>query len=178
MSIGDIASSIETYHKLVAAGEKQAESAGFRRGSGFSNVKLEDREGSTIQQGDSLDFGVTLNIAQQVAGFTLVAVLDDMNQRRILHLRYDSRELGQSVGWFGSWRLRLKLPPLWLEPGLYTLYFKVIFQGAGVNAKHISDVFHLDVGGKSCGWSSVLSPEAQWELQPVETARQAEVSLV
>jgi lipopolysaccharide transport system ATP-binding protein len=178
VSVGDIASSIETYHKLVAAGEKQEETAGARRGSGLSNVKLESSEGSTVQQSNPMELGVTLNIAEHVAGFTIVAILDDMNQRRVLHLRYDSTEFGQSQGWSGAWRLRLKLPPLWLEPGLYTLYFKVIFQGAAVTNKHLSDVFHLDVGGKSSGWNAVLTPDAVWVLEPVEAARQMEVSLV
>jgi lipopolysaccharide transport system ATP-binding protein len=177
LSVGDIASSIETYHTLVAAGEKQEDAAGARRGPGFSHVKLEHHEGSTIQQSDPIELGVTLNIAQEVAGFTIVAVLDDMNQRRILHLRYDSTELGQNGGWLGSWRLRLKLPPLWLEPGLYTLYFKANLQGAAVTAKLVSDVFHLDVGGKSCGWNSVLSPDVVWDLEPVEVSNHAEVSL-
>jgi lipopolysaccharide transport system ATP-binding protein len=178
VSVGDIAASIETYHKLVAAGEKQEELAGARRGSGFSSVKLESCDGSTIQQGDSMELGVTLHIAGQVAGFMMVAVLDDMNQRRILHLRYDSAEMGQSHGWSGAWRFKLKIPPLWLEPGLYTLYFKAIFQGAGVTNRHLSDVFHLDVGGKSGGWNSVLSPDVVWELHPAEKEKPAEVSLV
>jgi lipopolysaccharide transport system ATP-binding protein len=176
VSVGDIASSIETYHKLVAAGERQEDTAGARR-SGFSSVKLENCDGSTIQQSDAMEIGVTLHIAQQVAGFAIIAVLDDMNQRRVLHLRYDSSEMGHTHPRSGSWRLRLKLPPLWLEPGLYSLYFKALFQGAGVTNKHLSDVFHLDVGGKSTGWNSVLSPDAVWQLEPVDVARPAEVSL-
>ncbi len=176
MSVGDIASSIETYHKLVAAGENQEEAAGARR-SGFSNVRLENFEGSTVQQSDAMEIGATLHIAQEVAGFIIVAVLDDMNQRRILHLRYDSSELEHARSWSGSWRLRLKLPPLWLEPGLYTLYFKALFQGTGVTYKHLSDVFHLDVGGKAAGWSAALSPDAVWELEPVDAGKPVEVSI-
>jgi lipopolysaccharide transport system ATP-binding protein len=175
-SVGDIAASIETYHKLMAVEETQEDMAA-RRGSGFSNVKLEHCEGSTIQQGDAMEIGATLHIAEQVAGFAIVAVLDDMNQRRILHLRYDSSDRQPGRGWLGAWRLRIKVPPLWLEPGLYSLYFKVIFQGAVVNARLVSDVFHLDVGGRCCGWNSVLAPEAVWQLMPAEAANHAEVSL-
>jgi lipopolysaccharide transport system ATP-binding protein len=178
VSVGDIATSIEAYYKLVAAAEKQEDLADARHGSGFSPIKLENCEGSTIQQSEPIEMGVTLHIADEVAGFTVVAVLDDMNQRRILHLRYDSSDAGAARGWVGSWRLRLKLPPLWLEPGLYTLYFKAILHGAAVNARHLSDTFHLDVGGRSSGWNSVLCPNAVWSFEPAEATRQAEVSLV
>jgi lipopolysaccharide transport system ATP-binding protein len=174
---GDIGSSIETYHRMVANTETRDQPTGRRRGSGFSDVSLTSHEGSTIQQSEPLEISTTLHIAQEVAGFTLICLLDDMNQRRVFHLRRDSSEMASRGSWRGSHKISLKLPALWLEPGLYTLYFKVVFQGESASSKHISDCFHLDVGGRSCGWNSILSPTADWEHEEVGPAVPTEAAL-
>ena len=128
---GDIASSIETYHKMVATnGTSRRRGPGFDRAAPASpGVTLESHEGSTIQQSDPVEVSTTLHIASEVAGFTLICVLDDMNQRRVFHLRRDSSEFKTRALWRGTYKISFKLPPLWLEPGLYTLYFKAVFQG-------------------------------------------------
>jgi lipopolysaccharide transport system ATP-binding protein len=175
---GDIASSIETYHKMVASTEVRDQSTGLHpRGSGFSQVSLESHEGSTIAQSDPIEVSTTLHIANEIAGFTLICLLDDMNQRRVFHLRRDSSEFKSGRRWRGAYKLRLKLPPLWLEPGLYTLYFKAVFQGESAASKHVSDVFHLDVGGKSCGWNSILSPDMTWGMEEIGDMRPTEVAI-
>jgi lipopolysaccharide transport system ATP-binding protein len=163
---------------MVATTELREEVAGFRpRGSGFSRISLESHEGSTIRQSDAIEVSTTLHIANEVAGFTLICLLDDMNQRRVFHLRRDSCEFKTRAHWRGSYKIRLQLPPMWLEPGLYTLYFKVVFQGEDAASKYLSDVFHLDVGGKSSGWGSILSPEMRWALEEVGPAKPSEVAL-
>jgi len=175
---GDIGSSIETYHKMVANTEARDQATGRKpRGSGFSDVSLVSHSGSTIQQSDSIEISTTLHIADEVAGFTLICLLDDMNQRRVFHLRRDSSEMGSGRNWRGTHKLTVKLPALWLEPGLYTLYFKAVFQGQAASSKHISDCFHLDVGGKSCGWNSILSPTVDWIHEEVASPAPTEAAL-
>jgi lipopolysaccharide transport system ATP-binding protein len=174
---GDIGESIETYHKLVATNhDRDGAISGAPRGLGLSSVTLESHEGSTIQQGDPVEISTLVHIPREVAGFTLMAVMDDMNQRRIFMLRRDSGEFKLRGAWRGTYKITLKVPPLWLEPGLYSLYFKVMFQGESAGHRHVSDVFHLDVGGRSCGWGSVLSPSMHWNCQEV-VASSSEVAV-
>jgi len=172
---GDITSSIETYHRLVASSEKREERSGTRtRGSGFAPISLDSHEGSTIQQCDEMEVSTELNIEREVAGFVLLCVLEDMNQRRVLTMRRDSSEL-RTGRWKGSYKIHLRFPALWLEPGLYTMYFKVVLQGQSTDSRLISDVFHLDVGGRSSGSGSVLSPNVDWTL--AEAQRTEEVAI-
>jgi lipopolysaccharide transport system ATP-binding protein len=173
---GDITSSIETYHRLVATAEKSDDPAAQRtRGSGFSTITLDSHEGSTIQQPDEMEISTELHLDREVAGFVLFCVLEDMNQRRVLTMRRDSSEL-RCGRWKGSYRINLRFPALWLEPGLYTLYFKAVLQGQSTGSRYLSDVFHLDVGGRSSGSGSVLSPNVDWTLH--ETRRTEEVAIV
>jgi len=176
---GDIGESIETYHKLVATNtDRDGAITGTPRGLGLSNIALETHSGATIQQADSVEVSVVVHMPREVAGFTLMCVLDDMNQRRVFVLRRDSSEFKIRGPWKGAYKITVKLPALWLEPGLYSLYFKAMFQGESAGHRHVSDVFHLDVAGKSCGWGSVLSPEMHWNLQEVGPAQPTEVAVV
>lgn len=171
---GDITSSIETYHRLVASSERREDPGTNRRGSGFSTVTLESHEGSTIQQSDEMEISTELHLEREVAGFVLLCVLEDMNQRRVLTMRRDSQEMGAGR-WKGTYRIRLRFPALWLEPGLYSLYFKAVPQGESTAHRYVSDVFHLDVGGRSSGSGSVLSPNVAWDLKE---SRTQEVAIV
>jgi lipopolysaccharide transport system ATP-binding protein len=174
---GDITSSIETYHRLVASSEKR-DAPGLRpHGSGFSTVTLVSHQGSTIQQSDEMVVGTELSLDREVAGFVLLCVLEDMNQRRVFTVRRDSSEL-RGERWKGRYRIRVRFPALWLEPGLYTLYFKAMLQGQSSHSRYLSDVFHLDVGGRSSGSGSVLSPNAAWTLEHTAGAEASEVAIV
>jgi hypothetical protein len=63
----------------------------------------------------------------------------------------------------------VKIPPLWLVPGLYALHFKVIFLGEFASAHHLSDTFPLDVDGESSQTEAVLHPESGWRVEPTGT---------
>jgi lipopolysaccharide transport system ATP-binding protein len=168
---GDITSSIETYHRTAAATVEAQEEHGQRHaGSGFAPIALETHRGTTIQQADEMEVSTVMHFEREVAGFALLCVLEDMNQRRVLTLRRDSSEM-RTGRWRGSYRVKLRFPALWLEPGLYSLYFKAVPQGYGTPTRMVSDVFHLDVGGRSSGSGSILSPDVGWSLVESEGSR-------
>ena len=164
VAAGSIGASIEAYHKLIATESRDASSTISYRGSSFGPLELASHEGSTIDQADPFEMSATLWMASEVAGFFLICVLEDMNQRRVFHLRRASSDMSLGALRRGAYECRLRLPTLWLEPGLYTMYFKAIFQGSAVKSTIQSDVFHLDVSGASCGRGSIISPRAEWSV--------------
>ncbi len=163
---GDIASSIETYYRLTTQ-DQEANTPGSSGRMGFSPIKLVSHEKASIQQSESMEAQVTLNLPREVAGFNLLCILDDMHQRRVFHIRKDSPDFGYKGTWQGSYTFNVKLPAIWLEPGLYSLYFKAIMWGHETGGKVHSDVLHLDVGGESCGYNSILSPNPKWAMEQV-----------
>jgi lipopolysaccharide transport system ATP-binding protein len=169
---GNIGQSIETYYRL-ALQDTQAEKDVSR--TGFGRVYLADHDSSTIDQNEPFEVATTMHIATDVAGFTLLCVLEDMNQRTVCHLREESTNLTPS-GPRGKHDVRLGIPALGLEPGMYTIYFKMILWGSSGSSKHVSDVLHLDVGGTSSGWNSVLSPKVDWQVRPAELESPMEVA--
>jgi lipopolysaccharide transport system ATP-binding protein len=177
---GDISSSIETYFKLAGS---EGETSGDRTpssGFGFGRIDLVSHRGSTVEQGEPFEVATTLHMAEPTAGFSLYCIVHDMHQRKIFQKMEDSSVFEKGKSWQGSYRLKLRLPAMWLEPGLYSLHFKVFLRTQRQSARYVSDIFHLDVGGVSSGCGSMLSPEAIWSLDEAAPAagRPASASVV
>jgi lipopolysaccharide transport system ATP-binding protein len=159
---GHIGRSIEAYYRLTAQAEERDTDP---TRTGFGPVTLESHPSMTIQQEDAFEIATTLNLADEVAGFVIIFLMSDMHQRSVIHMRRDSPEFRTGT-WKGTYNINLALPPLWLEPGLYSCHMKVLLWGDVKQSKIISDVFHIDVGGESSGWDSLLTPKASWEFRP------------
>ena len=63
--------------------------------------------------------------------------------------------------------ITVELPPLWLNPGVYTVHFKVLVQGiSGSKARYLSDQVPFTVTGAANPVSStVLNPPATWSVR-------------
>jgi lipopolysaccharide transport system ATP-binding protein len=162
---GDIGKSVETYFKLanIVANQKSTDGSAL---AGFGPITISDSDG-TIEQGEGFEVNTTMQVPDGAAGFTLLCVLEDASQRNIFHLRIDSSDFKSTPVWEGQFAIRLRVPPIWLEPGLYSLWFKALYQGEAIQHRVVSDIFHLDVAGKSSGWNAVLSPSVEWSVEPV-----------
>src|SRR5712671_6223211 len=169
---GQIAKSIETYFESTNNSSNHADVDGSLR-HGFGPIWLTGSDG-TIEQGDSFEINTTMRPPPEAAGFTVLCVLEDPSQRNIFHLRIDSSDLKLSLPWRENYSISVRLPALWLEPGLYSLWFKALYCGQAVQPRVLSDVYYLDVGGRSSGWNAVLSPTPQWCLEPVDAAHGCE----
>jgi len=176
---GDVSKSIETYFTDLDA-LQSAESAGPERGedrSRFGPVLLHGGQGNSVLQSEALEISTVLAIREGESGFSLCCMLKDMGSRNILVSRQESVDLELGDLTAGEYRVRLSIPPLWLNPGLYSLQFKVNFWGEFGSGKHASDRFPLDVMGESSRAEAVLNPRAAWSVErtgaevPVEAAR-------
>jgi lipopolysaccharide transport system ATP-binding protein len=161
---GAISKSIEAYYKLTSAPSERESSSGEPTRTGFTPLAIPGSEG-TIEQGQAFEIQTNLNIATEVIGFTLICILEDSNQRGVFHLKLDSSDIRSGNPWEGQYGINVKIPGLWLEPGIYSLYFKVLFQGPMARARYVSDPYSLDVNGSTSGWNTMLSPRADWSIQ-------------
>lgn len=163
----NIASAIETYHRLVTSqqGEEKAVGAADRKRTGFGPISLPAHSTNSISQSEGFEVATTLHVVNDVIGFTLFCNLQDMHGRHIFQLREESSVLGIKDCKNGSYNIRLQIPPLWLVPGLYSLQFKVVFLGEFASAHHVSDTFSIDVDGENSQTEAVLHPDGDWKVQ-------------
>jgi lipopolysaccharide transport system ATP-binding protein len=89
-----------------------------------------------------------------------------MHGHQLFHLREESTQLGVASHQPGKeYLIRIGLPAMWLNPGLYSVYFKVILWGERGGTRHVSDKFPLDMTGTSGATDAVLHPRAHWDIQ-------------
>ena len=159
---------IESYYRLIGAfagdGDRVSEPH-QGNGSRFGLIALPGRQGNTVSQGEEFGVATRLWLDQNVSGFSLYCILDDMHGRRICHIREESPHLGFGAADVGVYTIAVRFPPLWLNPGLYSLYFKATLWNDSGSARHVSERFPLDVSGASSMKESVLHPNVVWAVR-------------
>jgi lipopolysaccharide transport system ATP-binding protein len=133
--------------------------------SGFGPLSLDGIDGNTVDQSSGFTVTTHFRSKETRAVVYIYLFLDDSNGRRVFSLREDGRSIGLGELKVGDNRVRVELPPLWLNPGLYSLHFKLILGGGYGSTRYLSDTFPLDVAGASSIGAAVLQPGARWSVQ-------------
>ena len=126
---GDLGSCITRYFRSIGALENNDPNAADSEREGFKRVYLPEVDGNTVNQGDDVVISTSLQIDGEPGGFSLYCIVEDMHGRQLIHLREESTELGVSEIRPGVYDIRVALPPLWLNPGLYALAFQGAYVG-------------------------------------------------
>jgi lipopolysaccharide transport system ATP-binding protein len=123
---------------------------------------------TTIRAGDPLLAEVLLDLNASLAGGPLICIIGSSTGDVVVHQRVEMKDLIDSLLEPGQYRLKVELPPLWLAPGVYTLYFKFLGRTiAGRDNRLISESVILDVAGESNGIGrALLAPSARWTMTP------------
>jgi lipopolysaccharide transport system ATP-binding protein len=132
------------------------------RGAVFGSIEI---PGKVVQQAKEFEITTQLHIDRPLAGVALYCILEDSRGTQVFHLREDRTGRGSEGIRPGGYTVGLRLPALWLNPGLYSLYFKVFFRGEYGNSRHVSNKVPLDVDGTSSAVQSILHPRAAWSFQ-------------
>ena len=162
---GDVQSSIQAYFAdLGIMGSSEDEQAENQR-SVFGRVRLGDDRSNTVDQSEPLKISTSFALPKPIRGFRLFCLFSDMRSQQLIAVCKTSEELGFERGVpVGRHHITVRLPPLWLNPGMYSVYFKMMVSGDADASKHISDTFPLDIFGNSSPVDAVLNPHADWEI--------------
>jgi len=167
LQAGDVGKCIETYFTQIGAFQAARESDGQETtASGFAQVRLTGSSGeNAIAQSEGFEARTRLSIRQEVTGFSLFCIVEDMQNRMVFHLREESTELGLAAVSRGDYAIGLRIPPLWLNTGLYSLHFKALFWGNFGKARYVSDKVPLDVTGRHSRVEAILHPAGEWSVR-------------
>jgi lipopolysaccharide transport system ATP-binding protein len=167
---GPIARSIEAYYKAIGILENNGEgSENHDARAGFGPIRINNAPGNSVVQSEGFELSTTLRFDHVVSGFSFYCFIDDMQGRSIVMLPEKSSTLGLRDVAPGSYQFSVMFPPLWLSPGLYSAYFKVVFwQQCDASPQFVSDTFPLDVTGDSPADESpnvpMLHPRVSWDV--------------
>jgi homopolymeric O-antigen transport system ATP-binding protein len=166
IQIGDISECMETYFRLVGAFQP-AEGKTEGDYSGFGSVRINGKRTNSVSQSQAFEAETTLRMNGDFAGFELVCTLEDMQGRKVFQVRKPSSSFDIRQDGPGEYAIRIAIPPLWLNTGLYSLFFRAICRGDYRNsASHVSDKVPLDVTGNHSPADGMLHPDASWTVVP------------
>jgi lipopolysaccharide transport system ATP-binding protein len=177
---GDLGPCIQRYYESIGAIPGSDAPGGTDR-TGLGYVAVESLAGSRLTAVDHAQpfaLHTTLRLREETAGFYVFCILEDMHGHQIFHVQTDSTELCRGPVRPGDYDVRLELPALWLNPGLYSLYFKAMLWGEH-QTRLMSDKYPLDVVGESTTskFPTVLHPRGLWMLDQSEFREPAAVPL-
>jgi lipopolysaccharide transport system ATP-binding protein len=162
---GPVVEALAHYSRSLGA---EGDGVGLRR-AGWRRLLINGAANgmaSTVRAGDPLLAEVSLDLSENFGGGHIICIIGNSTGDVVVHQRIAARELSESVLEAGQYRLKVELPPLWLAPGVYTLYFKFIGRIlSGRDERLISDSVILDVTGESHGIGrALLAPSARWTM--------------
>ena len=171
---GPIGACIEAYFKQIGAFRPEGEetavageavpASGESPASGFGRVSVTGPGGRSILQSEPFVARTRLSLGPDVTGFSLFCIVEDIQGRMVFHLREESPALGLAAISPGNYAIAVTIPTLWLNTGLYSLYFKAILWGGYGDARQVSDKIPLDITGSHSRVDAVLHPEASWTI--------------
>ncbi len=163
---GNVNESIHRYFQAIGAVDDNDGQVTRKESSrdGFGRLQVNDGSGNTVSQAEPFEVSTTLRLNDDTTGFYLFCIMEDMHGKGVFHLQESSTDLGFQGSLRGDHPIRVEFPPLWLIPGLYSIYFKAILWGSS-GSKHLSDRFPLDVEGRessSRGSHCLMHPTVNW----------------
>ncbi|EMI17659.1 ABC transporter, ATP-binding protein [Rhodopirellula maiorica SM1] len=164
---GDVQTVIQSYFKDLGVLDSDKGDSGYQRNerSIFGRVELNDGSSNSVSQSTDLTFSTVMSIPRPVGGFRLLLLLSDMKSQQLMALCNTSAEMGLGQIEPGDYRVSVQMPPLWLNPGMYSVCFKLYLEGESESAKHFSDAFPLDIYGESSPVDAVVNPRSDWTVE-------------
>lgn len=141
----------------------------FMRGTGWREITINGRSNgvaNTVETGEPLSTEIQLDLQDDFIDGRLFCIINDSVGETVVHQRMYLKELVAAKLEAGRYRLMVELPPLWIAPGVYSLYFKFIgMKTNGMEERHFSERAILDVTGAGNGIGRAhLAPPLRWTL--------------
>lgn len=169
---GDVQAVIQQYFTDLGILGSAGSNEEFDSRSVFGRVSLNGGSTNSLDQSSPLELSTSFSLGRPAGGFRLFCLFSDMRSQQLIAICKTSEELGFEQGVpTGRHRLSVRFPPLWLNPGMYSVYFKMMLSGDAESSKHMSNTFPLDVFGDSSPVESVLNPRADWNVDAIDDTR-------
>ena len=128
--------------------------------------RINGQNPGTIESGSGFEVSCTLDLAAALPSFRLFCIIQDANGDAVVVMPANSRTL-RIADQPGVHQLRVRFPGLWLRPGVYSVYFKMLGSSADAgSARYFSDSIMLDVSGNDDPEMllGTITPEASWDI--------------
>lgn len=163
--VGDTARAIQHYSNNVLRINHEESNGSQHRGLIGLRVMGAD-DGARLSNTDPFELRTSLVLPNKLTHVSLHCYLEDAEGTQVVH----NRELSFSTLGEGSHELRAVIPPLFLKPGIYTLYLKLVGEEKNsVLLRYFSERLLLDVTDSTKMFTgkmrATLLPPVKWTIE-------------
>jgi lipopolysaccharide transport system ATP-binding protein len=133
----------------------------------FVSIRVNGQNPGNIESGEAFEVSCTLELVARVPSFRLFCIIQDANGESVVVVPSNSRSL-EGANQPGLHQISVRFPALWLRPGVYSVYFKLLAVAAGSgDSRFLSDSMMLDVTGTGDPEMllAALAPDVDWEIE-------------
>ena len=132
-----------------------------------TELKINSSLDPVIESGKSFEVGLTLK-GRDINNPRMFLIIENILGQSLVHSQVFSKEIGlERID--GSYTLNLSIPRLWLSPGIYSMYFKVIANSVEWEGRINSERLMLEVRGEMENTGkAILHPDVKWRVEPVQ----------
>lgn len=138
-------------------------SSSTRQAVTLANLMVNSNVRPRIQTGERSLVSVDLH-TDNIDDPLLFLIIENSLGQNMVHVSVQSKAIGTEA-LHGDYRLSVEIPPLWLTPGVYSIYFKLIARSIKRPAYVKSERLMLEVIGKfDKTGKTLLTPNVNWDL--------------
>lgn len=119
-------------------------------------------------------FEISVDVAgNNCSDVSLICLIHNSAGQQIVHDRINLADMGIPK-LDGSEQLLLRVPTLWLNPGVYSLFFKVLVADAGRSCRSESERVAFEISDEfEASNRGILLPEIIWQIKPTRSGHPA-----
>ena len=165
---GDVPKAIQHYSKNVL--DEPAILNGNSSNQGWVGLRIADQDGTPrIGNTEPFQINVRLNLAAPIEHASIHCFIEDSEGAQVVH----NREVRFSSIAKGQHEVKATFPPLYLRPGIYMLYLKLVGESKNsVMRRYFSERLLIDITDKTQIFNgkvrALIIPPASWSVEAVE----------
>lgn len=177
---GSVVSGIQHYTRNVL--NIQPESGNGHKTAGFARTIINENKSENFGVKNDETFEITsdLTLSNNLNRIVMHCLIEDAECNQVVHNYIRTKEIGLNDLEKGVYRIKAQMPPLWLKPGVYTLYLKFIAETEeGRQVKYLSERVLLDIVDNTEMFAgkvyATILPPVKWSVSPVHKTNDFEM---
>ena len=173
---GPVVSAIQHYSHGLLRGDQDDLNGNASSGWSRTRVAGDSVDGCRINNTEPIEVRTELRLRRRLNGVVMHCFIEDAECTQVVHNYIKAKDAYGAALDEGTYRIQTELPPMWLKPGVYTLYLKLI--GETEDAKHVkytSERVVLDITDRTDLYAgkvfATILPPAKWGIESVTEFR-------
>lgn len=160
---------VSEYYRRTSSTNHTGEGYDIGRPMEVTGLKINDSLSPIIESGKEFEISLDLK-GRDIKNPRIFLIIENILGQSLVHSRIYSKEIGlEQIN--GSFVIKLTVPALWLSPGIYSMYFKVIANSVEWEGRINSERVMFEVRGRMENTGkAVLHPDVQWRVEPLKAS--------